>query len=313
VARRYARDNRGRFASSGSGATARGGRLKTAAGNKRATVKASAKGGVKGTIGKPAGLKPGTMKGKARVSQKPTAAKTGKSPLNPAKQQYKRARSKARAYGADLKGADAGSRRLANSSAAAVRRMESTRLTSKPSNAGSPRAKQKAKEISRVKRAQAQYTAGMKRESEGPFSKASRKVTVARRAMQIYAGKVDPKVKAKARLTKTSNPVTLQDRIRRSSKLKPPVAPKAKRASAVVSEAKAARVVARLDANRPGMRPASGSNRKTANAIRTHNAAVNFLLKPAARGRNKGLSLSVNASASKAITNARKRSRTKRK
>lgn len=37
MARRYARDNRGRFASTGTGATARGGRLKTAAGNKRAT------------------------------------------------------------------------------------------------------------------------------------------------------------------------------------------------------------------------------------------------------------------------------------
>jgi hypothetical protein len=36
VARKYSRDNRGRFASGGGGATARGGRLKTAAGNKRA-------------------------------------------------------------------------------------------------------------------------------------------------------------------------------------------------------------------------------------------------------------------------------------
>jgi hypothetical protein len=37
MARRYARDNRGRFAPKGAGATARGGRLRTAAGNKRAT------------------------------------------------------------------------------------------------------------------------------------------------------------------------------------------------------------------------------------------------------------------------------------
>ena len=37
MARKYSRDNRGRFASSGSGATARGGRLRTATGNKRAT------------------------------------------------------------------------------------------------------------------------------------------------------------------------------------------------------------------------------------------------------------------------------------
>lgn len=39
MARKYARDNRGRFASSGSGATARGGRLKTASGNTRKTQK----------------------------------------------------------------------------------------------------------------------------------------------------------------------------------------------------------------------------------------------------------------------------------
>lgn len=37
MARKYARDNKGRFAPKGAGATARGGRLKTASGNKRAT------------------------------------------------------------------------------------------------------------------------------------------------------------------------------------------------------------------------------------------------------------------------------------
>jgi hypothetical protein len=63
MARRYSRDNRGRFAPTGSGATARGGRLRTAAGNKRATV--TTKSGMvaqgrmtgaplKGTIGKTA-------------------------------------------------------------------------------------------------------------------------------------------------------------------------------------------------------------------------------------------------------------------
>ena len=56
MARRYSRDNRGRFASAGTGATARGGRLRTAAGNKRATVTAKVAGG------NPAG----TMKGKVK-------------------------------------------------------------------------------------------------------------------------------------------------------------------------------------------------------------------------------------------------------
>jgi hypothetical protein len=59
MARRYVRDNRGRFASAGSGATARGGRLRTAAGNKRATQTQEIKGSRSaGTIGKPKGLKP---------------------------------------------------------------------------------------------------------------------------------------------------------------------------------------------------------------------------------------------------------------
>ena len=58
AARRYARDNKGRFAPAGQGATARGGRLRTAAGNKRETVKASPSASKKlssapkGTIGK---------------------------------------------------------------------------------------------------------------------------------------------------------------------------------------------------------------------------------------------------------------------
>jgi len=62
MARRFSRDNRGRFASAGTGATARGGRLKTAAGNKRATVTAKVSGGSRA----------GTMKGK--IKRDPGAA-----------------------------------------------------------------------------------------------------------------------------------------------------------------------------------------------------------------------------------------------
>jgi len=68
--RRYVRDNRGRFASVG--ATARGGRLRTEAGNKRATqTKEIAGGQPKGTVGKPKGLKPDkSIEVKARSTQK---------------------------------------------------------------------------------------------------------------------------------------------------------------------------------------------------------------------------------------------------
>jgi hypothetical protein len=75
MARKYRRDNKGRFAGGGGGATARGGRLKTAAGNKRKTQMMKA-GGAKaaGTIGKPKGLKPGAIKAKSQVSSARQAA-----------------------------------------------------------------------------------------------------------------------------------------------------------------------------------------------------------------------------------------------
>jgi hypothetical protein len=69
MARKYARDNRGRFASRGGGATARGGRLKTASGKKRATQTMQASAAPKGTIGKPKGLKPGEIKAKAAANK----------------------------------------------------------------------------------------------------------------------------------------------------------------------------------------------------------------------------------------------------
>ncbi len=74
MARRYARDNRGRFAPKGAGATARGGRLKTASGKKRATQTMQASAAPKGTIGKPRGLKPGAIKAKPQVSSARQAA-----------------------------------------------------------------------------------------------------------------------------------------------------------------------------------------------------------------------------------------------
>ena len=62
MARRYARDNRGRFASKGTGATARGGRLKTAGGSKRQTQ----------TMQASAAPRAGAIRGK--VKRDPTAA-----------------------------------------------------------------------------------------------------------------------------------------------------------------------------------------------------------------------------------------------
>lgn len=77
--RKYTRDNNGRFASTGTGATARGGRLKTAAGNKRKTQTAKMTGSkTASTVAKPKSLNAGTLKPKAA-----TTAKLG-GRLNPA-------------------------------------------------------------------------------------------------------------------------------------------------------------------------------------------------------------------------------------
>lgn len=79
--RKYSRDNNGRFASTGTGATARGGRLLTAKGNKRTaralagktkTIEAA---GQKGVLAKPKGLKPGAVKAKPAAATAPKAAK----------------------------------------------------------------------------------------------------------------------------------------------------------------------------------------------------------------------------------------------
>lgn len=73
MARRYARDNRGRFAPKGSGATARGGRLKTASGSKRQTQ----------TMQASAAPRAGAIRGK--VKRDPGAAgKIGQSAAAPA-------------------------------------------------------------------------------------------------------------------------------------------------------------------------------------------------------------------------------------
>jgi hypothetical protein len=89
--RRYVRDNKGRFASTG--ATARGGRLRTEAGNKRATRTMQAEGGPRGTIGKPKGLKPGAIQPKSAAAnpapkrssgrRRPTAAESRAAGLTP--------------------------------------------------------------------------------------------------------------------------------------------------------------------------------------------------------------------------------------
>lgn len=74
--RKYSRDNNGRFASTGTGATARGGRLLTAKGNKRKTQTITAV-GKKGVIGKPKGLKPGGLVNSAAKRREANSVRKG--------------------------------------------------------------------------------------------------------------------------------------------------------------------------------------------------------------------------------------------
>jgi len=258
VARKYARDNRGRFASKGAGATARGGRLKTAGGNSRNAQTMKAAGGPAGTIGKPRGLKPTAGK-----------ASTGK--------WVPTTNSKGQVVG--------------------------MRDSSKPAPS-----KAAVSQAARSQRANRNLNAAMKREGDGPNSKASRSASVAKRAGEIYRGKVDPKVKTKARLTKSTDSEALRKRVKKI-KDNTTAKPAAKRRGPIgqISEAKAGRIVARIDANRPGLRRAQGSTRKTTNAIRTQQKAVDFALASGARARKKGQNLSVNQSLQRAVANAAKK------
>jgi len=245
MARRYSRDNRGRFAPKGAGATARGGRLKTASGKKRATQTMQA-GGAKSS---------GAIKG--RVKRDPGAAgKIGQGKTRASK---------------------------TAPSAATIA------------------------QVGRERRATRNLNAAMKREGEGPNSKASRSASVAKRARAIYAGKVDPKAKTRARLTKTTDSEALRKRVKKI-KDNTTAKPAAKRRGPVgqISEAKAGRIVARVDANRPGQRRAFGSARRNSNALKTQERATAFLLAPSRRALKRGQRIGTTESVRRAIANARK-------
>jgi hypothetical protein len=171
----------------------------------------------------------------AATKQQPQ--KPSKKPANKAQRAYLAARSNARARGGDLRGADAGSRRMASSAAAVVKGMERRRSAAVPkAPADSPRARQQQTQVARAQRAIRNQQAAMAREADGPGSKASRSATVAKRAQQIYAGKVDPKAKTKSRLTRTSNPEVLRKRI---AKIKDNTARAAAKAAAKAAKAAA--------------------------------------------------------------------------
>jgi hypothetical protein len=278
MARRYARDNRGRFAPKGTGATARGGRLKTAGGSKRQTQ----------TMQASAAPRAGAIRGKvkrdptaaSRVGQTAAAkpagpARTSKKTVSSAEKRYRSATSTARAN-AVTKGDDAQGRRQANTASARVRTMERNRSTQLPTApANSPASQQRRKESDRLRRAVANERRAMQRESEGPGGKASRSAAVAKRARQIYSGKIDPTQKTAARLTRTQNPEALRKRIKKmrdnsTAPAKPAAAaaakPKAKRRRTISPE-KTARVTQRVNAVTAAAASKSGVKRMNATEV----------------------------------------------
>lgn len=118
MARRYSRDNKGRFASSGTGATARGGRLRTAAGNKRATQT------TKAAPAKPSGTMAGKVKRNPTAASKIGAAKPAKSKRVLVKANarpenlFSRATKSTPGYGTDAKANVANARKTAEAAGA---------------------------------------------------------------------------------------------------------------------------------------------------------------------------------------------------
>ena len=121
MARKYSRDNRGRFAGGGGGATARGGRLRTAAGNKRKTqtmqaVGANAAGTIKGKVKRDPGAagKIGQGKTAANVAKKRVLVKANARPEN----LFSRATKSTPGYGTDAKANIANARKSAETAGA---------------------------------------------------------------------------------------------------------------------------------------------------------------------------------------------------
>lgn len=273
MARRYARDNRGRFAPKGAGATARGGRLKTAGGNKRATQTMQASAAPKGTIGKPKGLKPGAVKAKPQTTAKTPLKRTGQRTAVPVmKTNTERGRQGIVSMSANAKQARRG--------AVAERKAEKQ-----------ARISERATGIVARRQGRREMTYN----PDGSFNQSAARLNQTKEANS----------KRLQRWLTTRDPAT-----KPVSKAKPAAKPAGKRkAVGSISEAKAARIVARIDANRPARRRVAGSLRKSNNASRTHQRATEFALAAANRARKRGTPISVNQSVQRAVANASKKRR----
>ena len=132
-----------------------------------------------------------------------------------------------------------------------------------------------------------------------------RQTTLERAKTFLESGKLpgkDNSIAAQRNTKQARQRLAAKNAKRRTAATKPAAA--RRKSVGSISEAKAGRIIRRIDANRPGLRRASGSARKTANAIRTQQRATDFALAASARGRKQGKNLSVNQSLQRAIKNA---------
>ena len=143
----------------------------------------------------------------------------------------------------------------------------------------------------------------MLKEDKGRLGKALSKPSVTDKRSRDYGG----------RLTKGArgqDPATGGKKGKAKPAAAKPAAAKRRGAVGKISEAKAGRIVARMDAQR-GRKALPG--RRNANFVRTAERRSQFILKPAATARNKGKAISVNESVQKAVSNAAKRRKPKRR
>ena len=275
---RLTRDNAGRITSQGGdGATARGGRLRTASGKQRATVTAKGIGKAPaGTVGR---------SGRAKTAKRSETTVMGSSSRVPAAQRPGSMTSTLRST----------LRNLAQADARRIREIEA--ITGQPVRA--PR-RAPAGQGATVRAPGRRSVSGTLRDNLRALAQSDARTArgMADLAKSTPAGAIKGGTSRKA--------------LKANAKALPAAAAKpARRRAAIgkISEAKASRIVARIDANRPGRRAASGSVRRTQNAIKTHRKASDFTLAAAARARRSGKTITVAQSLQRAVSNAAKRRR----
>lgn len=315
MARKYRRDNKGRFAGGGGGATARGGRLKTASGNKRKTQTMQSSAAPKSTIGKPKGLKPGAIKPKPQVSSARQAA-TDRLKIKTATRRKLRANRES----------------VIPSTPAGPKTMRAQRVGSTiPKSIARTKGNEPAKVARRIDRKAAVNAANLKNITQAErigatqgrqYQRAIKSSLTLKRAKEFSnTGKLpgrDNSMAFKRQIKKATARIN-EKRAARTAAAKParaaakPAATKGRKAKVgKIDEAKAGRIIQRHDAMRPGMRPGTGSLQRSMNSINTFRRARKFLLEPSRKVAKKGETISGQESIRRAVAGASQKFRSRK-